>query len=246
MGACVRNLLAAFAVCAMASPAAAVTINIFQHSAYLDWNENPGATTIAAPAIDGFAPAFDGTAFTAAGFSVSFSAALDVDNLGTLTWTIINTGLVSVTGVRFFAYLDAEFGDVFFDEYAAFEATGLPAGAPAGAIAFSSFEADDPDPFFGDILANLVSGTLDNSIDANQTWCEENFGCDVALALGFLVGSLAAGEGITATLLISEFVQDAPGLSQTDPDSAESILFNGYVEVRQVEPPVAVPAPPAL
>jgi hypothetical protein len=241
-------LLAAFAVCAMASPAAAVTIDIFQHTGYLDWNENPGATTIAADADVVGNSVVDDTAFTGAGFGVSFAASLDADSLGTLTWTITNTGAAAVTGVRFLAFLNADILDPAFmdsfNEFAAFEAFGLPPGAPVGAIAFTSYEADDP--FFGDILSNLDAGALDASIATDFDTCSATFDCDVALALGFLVGTLDPGEGVSATLLISAFEPGGAGLSQTDLDSAESILFNGYVVVREAEPPVAMTAPPAL
>jgi hypothetical protein len=239
----------------MASPAAAVTINIFQHVSYLDWNENLGATTIAADANVVGNSVVDDMAFTDADFIVSFSASLDAANLGTLTWAITNTGAAAVTGVRFLAFLNA---DIFedpsqepfdvdpFNEFADFEAFGLPPGAPAGAIAFTSYEADDP--FVGDILGNLDTGALDGVIAVDESACpdDQSVFCDVALALGFIVGTLDPGEGLSATLTISAFAASPAGLSQTDLGGGGSILFNGYVVVREAEPPVAVSAPPAL
>ena len=249
MGACVRNLLAAFAVCAMASPAAAVMIDIFQHTGYLDWNENLGATTIAADADVVGNAVVDDTVFTGADFGVSFAASLDADSLGTLTWTITNTGAAAVTGVRFLAFLNADILDAAFDpfnEFADFEAFGLPPGAPAGAIAFTSYEADDP--FVGDILGNLDTGALDGVIAVDESACpdDQSVFCDVALALGFIVGTLDPGEGLSATLTISAFAASPAGLSQTDLGGGGSILFNGYVVAREAETPVAVSSPPAL
>ena len=223
--------------------AQATQLDIYQHSGYLDF-DGYGAP-LAAPAVPG---PFDGSAFTGAGFGVSYATSLNANNLGSLSWTVMNNTGAAVTGVRFLAYLDADIVDAFqdpFNESASFQGMGLPSGAPSGAIGFSSYEADDPD--FGDILSNVAAGTLDGTNAVDDSACDPaitGFGCGVALALGFNVGSLAAGEAFVAELLLtSPFGSSAPGIVQADYDSAELFLFNGYVTLRA---PVTAPAPSSL
>lgn len=217
--------------------AGAVSVGIFEASAYLDWNENAGGQTLYELSIaDLFLtpPRATTNEFAGAGFDTTFTDST-VDGLGEISWVVTNNTGAPVTGVKFFANANLDILDAFFDafnEEASFQAIGLPGGAPAGAIAFSEWEADDPDLFFGgDIVANLDAGLLD---DFNAVGLNSLFDQDVAFALGFNVGTLAPGQQFEARFAITDGA--APnGLAQIDLDSAEIISFNGFVVVAPVQ-----------
>ena len=150
---------------------------------------------------------------------------------GTLALTITNRG-VPLNDVRFFGLLDGwiEFG---FDT--AVKTSG-----------FSVDDAVDPqadyweidDAMFGDVIANLDSGTLDNSADRNV------YGYP-AMTLGFDIGTLLPDESFTVSFFLSEDASTSGLLFYNDVHPDEEIYFNGVISSgpRSGSP---VPIPPTL
>jgi len=135
--------------------------------------------------------------------------------LGTLTWTGGVTG--SNTFVAFFDHEIDEATNTFFNEYGAV--------SPGGPAAGQSWEIDEPgfrpvNP--GDIYANVLGGTLDNSNGVP-------FGSpdDVSMALGWTFG-LNAGETASISFYLST-IAPLSGfyLEQLDPDGGVIYLSSG-------------------
>lgn len=129
------------------------------------------------------------------GLSLSFSSTLSDDATElVLRYTLTNTSALSLSNVYFVSFVDAEIDEpntTFFNEYATTRGS-LAAG--------QSFEVDEPGFAFGDIFDNALAGTLDgtNVLDGpSQT-------DDVAMALGFSLGTLASGASETLEFMLSE------------------------------------------
>jgi uncharacterized repeat protein (TIGR01451 family) len=168
--------------------------------------------------------------------SPGYSATLDAQGFGTFGWQFTNTTGAALQNVRFVVFLDADIdrdANTFFNEYGEFVSLALPPGAPAGSIAASSWEIDEPGFVFGDIQQNAMTGLLDNTNGVPQSAPD-----DVSLALGYQAGSLAAGQKADFSFLIS--ADNVGGLRQVDPDSNASFYFNGYAL------PIAVNTPPTI
>lgn len=170
--------------------------------------------------------------------SPEYFSTLDGDNLGSFGWSFTNTTGSTLTDLLFFVFLDADIDRVtgsYFDEYGLFVNLDLPPGSPAGAIAATSWEIDEPGFVFGDIYNNLLAGVLDNT-NAIPSGNED----DVSLALGFALGDLASGQ--TATLFALVSLTDIGGLSHTDPATPYTFYFNAHATT-DAGPPSNVPEP---
>ncbi len=152
--------------------------------------------------------------YNTAGMPVGGS--LDSNDLGTLTWTTSAAGTHN-----FFAFFDYEIDEssnTFFNESG--DATNTPA-------ATQSWEIDEPGYAFGDIYANVLAGTLDNS-NAIPAGAED----DVSWAMGWNF-NLAAGETALITLTLTDIMPTGSFyLTQFDPDSQESIYFASSLDIR--------------
>lgn len=165
--------------------------------------------------------------------SASFFSTLNANNLGTFGWTFTNTTGNALTNVRFFGFLDADIDEPLntsANEFGAFVSLALPPGAPVGSIAASSWEIDEPGFSFGNIFANVQAGALDNSNGVPSGAPD-----DVALALGFSVGTLGVNQQVKATFRLSD--TNIGGLQQVDPDSNVQFWFNGSIETSPVPEP---------
>lgn len=166
---------------------------------------------------------------------------LDSDNFGSYGWTITNNSTDTYTNLHFIYFLDPEW-DLFLNlasnEYAEFLGFGLPTGAPTGAIAFTSWEIDEPGYVFGDIYDNVsFFGQLDdfNAVPSSAP-------DDVSMAFLWVLPSLGPQE--TATLTIQHLTAATNGIAHYDPDSGSGaqLFVNGYLEYFPVSGP-EVPEP---
>lgn len=163
-----------------------------------------------------------------------------VDTFPNVTFTGTQSFSLTFSGTgahNAIGFVDAEIDqaiNTFFNEY------GATNGSPA---ADQSWEIDEPDYVFGDIVANFSAGVLDNS-NGVPAGSED----DVAMALGWDF-SLAAGETATVEFFLSEFVPNSSFyLIQTDPDSVatgaapvpKSLYFYSTLTIEQGGP---TPAP---
>jgi len=157
------------------------------------------------------------TAIDASGFDFN-------TGLGSIDITLTGFGTHSVIG--FFDHEIDEPINTYFNEL------GSASGAPT---AGQSWEIDEPDQAFGDIVANFFAGSLDNSVGAN-------FADDVSMAMGWDF-TLALGEQALISLALGT---SAPGgffLQHNDPNSQESIFLSGTLGIFPVNP---IPVPAAI
>lgn len=164
--------------------------------------------------------------------SPGYFETLDGDGFGSFGWVYANTGVATLTDLKFIVFLDADIDrddNTFFNEYGDFVSLDLPPGAPAGSVSASEWEIDEPGFLFGDILGNAAAGFLDNSNAIDSALPD-----DVSLALLFQVGALDPGLAATVTLQISR--TNINGLRQLDPDSELSFYFNGFAGVDEAPP----------
>ena len=169
-----------------------------------------------------------------------YYSSLDSNNLGGFGWTFRNEDATALPDVRLLVFLDADIDrsvNTFFNEYGGFASLNLPSATPAGSIAASSWQIDEPGFLFGTVIQDLQAGVLRNSNFIPSTAPD-----DVSLALGFAIGTLDPGESATVALRLGT-VADG-GLSQTDPDSRFTLYFNGYAITSSA--PTVVPEPSAL
>lgn len=169
---------------------------------------------------------------TPANFNASspeFTSNLDSENFGSYSWLLTNNTAFAWNNFSLITFLDAEWDlstNLVSNEYAEFIGFGLPAGAPAGAVGFSSWEADEPGYVFGDIYTNAsFLGTLDN-LNAVPSSAPD----DVSIALGwFITTSIDPGQSLKVTVLHSTAALE--GLAHYDPDSNASLFVNGFYEI---------------
>lgn len=212
------GVFAAVSFIAGAQPARAIEIDICEASAYLSWDGLAG--TIEENSIESLFCGSGVTDFASNGFTTTFTNLLDVDGTGELTWSVTNDTGGTLNDVTFIVYLNADILDAFldpFNEYASFEGFG----------SFDGWEVDDPD--FGDILANIAAGLLDDT----NALPDDFFIGDAAIALSFNIGTLEDGQQFVASFFITEG-GGLEGITQIDADSAESFNFNGSVTVAEV------------
>ncbi|MDT8282666.1 MAG: hypothetical protein RQ982_07620, partial [Gammaproteobacteria bacterium] len=158
-----------------------------------------------------------------------------VDGFGTLSLEITGGGAHNIIG-----YFDFE---IFEDFNTFFNESGSATGTPAIG---QSWEIDEPGFIFGDIVDNVLLGSLDNS-NGVPTGFED----DVAFALGWDF-VLLDDDAATISYIFSDIVPTVDFfLTQTDPDLGESMYFYSVLDVISTggpagpQPdPVDVPEPP--
>lgn len=163
-----------------------------------------------------------------------FSQTTDANGYGSFGWQFTNTSGQSLQNVRVVFFLDADLerdSNTFFNEYGTFLSLALSPGATPGAVAATTWEIDEPGFLFGDIAQHVETGLLDNT-NAVPMGAPD----DVALALGFPVGTVAANSVLSLKGLIA--ATNIGGLSQTDSTSQSQFYFNGYVEVAATKPTI--------
>ena len=167
----------------------------------------------------------DGTVSTP-GASGSFDAAT---GLGSLS--------VSVTGVG--AHYVALFVDHDIDETVNtfFNESGAVSGAPGAGL---SWEIDEPGYAFGNIYANFLAKSLDNSVFGGVSDKID----DVAMALGWDF-ILADGETAAITFTLGTAAPGGFYLTQLDLDSQAALYFTTGLEIRGGGIP-GVPEPATL
>ena len=182
-----------------------------------------------------------GTQLSAAGATVSgldfqFAADLSADTTDlTLSYSFTNNTAAAISGVSFVSFLDAEIDEsinTFFNEFATVRGT-LAAG--------QSFEIDEPGFAFGDIFANAAANALDDT-NALPPGSPD----DVAMALGFSIGTIGVGQSAVVNLMISE---DGDSLGtfaidheDNDPAATTRITYSGAFQLNS--PPGPAPAIP--
>ena len=116
-----------------------------------------------------------------------------------LTYTFTNTTATAFSNLRFFVLLDAEIDqatNTFFNEYGTLKGTvghGSADGSP------DQWQIDEPGFLTGTLYRNLFLGSLNNSNSIPQ-----NAPNDVAMSIGFSLGSLEPGSVTTLRGMISE------------------------------------------
>ena len=172
---------------------------------------------------------FDPTPTNFNASSLEFTSNLDSENFGSYSWLITNNTAFAWTNFSLITFLDAEWDlstNLVTNEYADFMGFGLPAGAPPGAVGFSSWEADEPGYVFGDIYTNAsVLGVLDN-LNAVPSSAPD----DVSIALGWYIStSIDPGQSLKVTVLHSTAALE--GIAHYDADSSASLFVNGFYEI---------------
>lgn len=224
-----KTLTSLFIFTAMSTasiPSIAATFDIFQMSVLIN------SSTLGMQSLEQTSIGVGASQFNAAGLSVVFTNNLGANNLGTVTWTVTNNTGRDIANTRFFGFLDGDIDETlntFFNETGS--SNGLVLGNGSSDTLADSWEIDEPGFRTGNIFANLLSGTLDNT-NAVPTGTPN----DVSMALGFDVGTFLAGQTLTAQFTISD--QANGGLQHSDPASIYSVYYNGNVSL--------VPVPGAL
>jgi len=227
----IRNkLLMVFAACSLSTQSMANSIDIYEFTSFINATELGSASLRDTQIGSGL------NEFGSAGLTSSFVNNLNANNLGTVSWNVTNTTGANLSNVWFSGFLDASIDELtngFFNEQGS--AAGLVIGTGSGDAFADSWEIDEPGFLFGDIYTNLIDNMLDNSLGFSGF-------DDVALALGFNIGSLLVDETLVATFEISSV--DNGGLYQFDPNSNDGLYLAGAVKKQTNE--VAEPETLAL
>lgn len=157
---------------------------------------------------------------------------LDAEGLGTLTWSTDVAGNHSF--ISFFDHEINKNNNTALNEY------GVATGAPVGTtVSRQSWEIDEPgwrDPNPGDIYDNLLAGSLDN-INSIPNGLSD----DVSWAMGWNF-ILADDESASISLILTTVApNEGFYLSQTDPDSVETIFFSSTLTIKDTITPVPEP-----
>lgn len=161
--------------------------------------------------IDGaVSEAYDGDPIP--GDSSGFNA---TTGLGTISITVSGAGDHYVGA--FFDHEIDEAINTFFNEFGSIDSTSA---------SIQTWEIDEPGYLFGDIYANLLAGTLDNT-----NAVPEGSNDDVAMAMAWEF-MLDTDEEAVIEFILSDIAPDSGFyLAQTDPDSVESIYFYSTLEI---------------
>lgn len=157
-----------------------------------------------------------------AGLDYTFSSTLSADTTDILlSYTFENNTGGALGNVRFLSLFDADIDEPinsFFNEI-----VSSFAGVPAPG---QNFEADEPGFVFGNIVTNVLNGSLDGT----NVFPPPD---DVAMALSFDLGALNAGSIAEIGILISEDADSIGNFAMTqadaDPASTTQITYSGVV-----------------
>lgn len=182
---------------------------------------------IAGPGADPSVPLSGGLQGPLLSWSPSFVA--DLYNSSSILLTYEFQNLSALAGsITFLSFLDAEIaepGNTFFNEYATVSGVASPG---------QGFEVDEPGFTTGDIFDHLLAGALDgtNALPAGSP-------DDVAMALAFDLGPIAAGEIARIEILISESGDSLGGITLTHLDGINptAITFSGRASIVPVPEP---------
>ncbi len=193
----------------------------------------PISTALAVPVLNEWAFNLNGDFYQSGDVLPSYidASAFDWNNgLGTLTISYTPGAANNYSIVSFFDHEIDEAANTYFNEY------GSISGAPASG---QTWEIDEPGWVFGDIFTNVQNGALDNT---NSIPNGSND--DVSMAIGWNF-NLSGGSDQNA-LIHLYLTEMAPTsgfyLSQTDPDSAETIYFYSSIDL----PSAPVPEPASI
>jgi hypothetical protein len=168
-----------------------------------------------------------------AGLSLAFAPELSADGSDlVLRYTFANSGADAVNDLRLYVLLDVEIAEAqntFFNEQA--QAVGTPGVGPADA-APDFWQIDEPGFAGGTLYQNLLEARL-----TNRSALPEGQAEDIALALGFSLGTVKPGETVTVRTMLSEDDTQLGSfaLLHTDPTSgpATRVTFSGEADRRQ-------------
>lgn len=207
----------------------ASAIEIYDTGAFL---HSPSIGSSSLGHLDGVYDDFGGS-----GVQLDFSKNIDAFGYGSLQWSFVNNTGMTLADTWLFGYLDAEIDPDLNSSYNESGRLVSVDGLGSGDTGADSWEIDEPGFLFGDIYEHLFIGALDNTnpISAGN----EN---DLALALGFYLGDLFAGDSWSLILNIS--ASDIGGLAQLDSASGSEFFLNGTAVIKRAtsvsEPSIAI------
>ena len=134
-----------------------------------------------------------------------------------LTYRFKNGGSAQITNAAFFVFVDPEIaGDIdYTNEYGI---VGGTAGHGSGDNAPDYWEIDEPEFQSGNIYSHLLAGTLDNSNGVPSAHPQ-----DVAMALGFDLGTLNPTNTVEVRITLSDTQPDNSLFTLTTRDLANAI-----------------------
>ena len=167
------------------------------------------------------------------GLAYSFSSALSNGTDLVLTYLFVNQSSGGFTNVRFAVLLDVDIDqetNTFFNEYG--RVLGNP-GTNASDADPDMWQIGEPGFAGGTLFSNLFKGTLSNSNSIPPTAPN-----DVALSLGFYLGTLQPGQSNQIRILISEAGNQLGNFAlqqlDTDPHSTTVITFSGQAQTNEL------------
>ena len=161
------------------------------------------------------------------GLNFSFTPRLTPDGDLVLTYVLTNGTAGAFTNAQFMFLLDAEIDqetNTFFNEYGGVEGS---AGLGAGDVLADSWQIDEPGFAGGQLFGNLYAGVLSNS-NAIPVGASN----DVALALGFALGEVLAGNSVGVAIEVSGRGNSLGSLRLVQRDaggSATTVTLSGLV-----------------
>lgn len=170
-----------------------------------------------------------------AGLAYSFTTELSPDETDlTLRYEFINNSGSTLPDAWFFSFVDAEI-DVAINDY--FNEAGFQFGTPgsgSGDADADAWEIDEPGYVFGDILSNMLTGSLDNT-NAVPLGAPD----DVSMSLAFSLGNLPPNYVATIDILLSEDgdTLGALALQQFDTESFDTLTQSGIATIEFVPEP---------
>lgn len=158
-----------------------------------------------------------------AGLVYQFGSGLSADQSDVvLTYSFSNSTSNVFSGVHFFVLLDAEIDqtvNTFFNEYGTVQGSPGPGGGDPGP---SQWQIDEPGFQGGTLFRNLFLGALNNTNAVPQSALN-----DVAMGLGFDLGSLQPGDSKNVRVMISEaeHLLGSFGLKQHDASASSTTVI---------------------
>ena len=157
------------------------------------------------------------------GLAYNFSFTQPTPDQLLLTYQFINNGPMALTGFQFMAYVNPFFGTTNPEDYAT--VAGSLATSPG--LGPQNYQVGDSSS--SNIFTNLLFGTLDDTNGAPTPVP----GTNVAMAIGFNLGTLAVGQGTFARILLSDDGTSIGSLAITDQNPlypGDSLTMSGVPE----------------
>jgi hypothetical protein len=186
----------------------------------MDGYVNVPGVTYTNPGDPSFGPSADLANGAPTGLTYTFAASQPSADQLLLSYQFTNISGAALAGFQFLQYTDPDVGSGLGESATVNGASSLGlAGNP------SSFEVSDAS--YGPTFSNLANGTLTNQNDLTSS----NPG-DVSFALGFSVGTLAAGQTVTIDVLVSDDGSSVSPFSITEVapgDPGDALTISGYI-----------------